>query len=90
MSKKNYAPFYSSEIRGLWLMKLSCKMLQNLQYFCNEKTQIGQSFFIFISSNFGFFYSAQSTVHMSKIAGNEKNICIGISGFCYYKKDGKF
>ena len=32
---------HPSEIRGLYLMKLSCEMLQNLPYFWNTKTQIG-------------------------------------------------
>ena len=60
-------------------------MLQNLQYFCNEKTQI-----IFISSKFGFFYSAQSTVHMSKIAGNEKWKKYISVGFLITKKIANF
>ena len=44
---------HSSEIRDLCLMKLCSKMLPNLPYFWNKKTQI-VFFKFYISSNFGF------------------------------------
>ena len=74
---------HSSEIRGLCLMKLSSKTLQNLPYFWNKKTQI--VFFVF---HFSFpamllFYLMNALFYVdidqgircnkSKVARNEKN-----------------
>ena len=89
MSKKNYAPFYSLEIRDLCLLKLSSKMLQNLQYLYNEKTQKGQSFFLF-RATLEFFIVPNPLFTCPKLLEMKNEKKYNISGFSYYKKIANF
>ena len=65
---------HSSEIRGLFLMKWPCEMLQNLPYFGNTKTHI--VFFVFQFALIYFFPNECPVLcwheRKNKVARNEK------------------